>query len=156
MTTITIERAVVHRALSALEYHTQQTRPIHNTELAIEELRDALAAPATATSGRFKIGDHVFKVKGSQWSGRIVGWYSTDLTPIGWAVESFIERDSVQIYPDAALELIDEAAPATAPDSQEVKQIAEALRRIGMTLIRTGTGFKVMALGTITAQEDKP
>lgn len=48
------------------------------------------------------------------------------------------------------------AAPATAPDSQEVKQIAEALRRIGMTLIRTGTGFKVMALGTITAQEDKP
>lgn len=48
MTTITIERAVVHRALSALEYHTQQTRPIHNTELAIEELRDALAAPATA------------------------------------------------------------------------------------------------------------
>ncbi len=48
MTTITIERAVVHRALSALEYHTQQTRPIHNTELVIEELRDALAAPATS------------------------------------------------------------------------------------------------------------
>ena len=48
MTTITIERAVVHRTLRALEYHTQQTRPIHNTELVIEELHAALAAPATA------------------------------------------------------------------------------------------------------------
>ena len=48
MTTINIERAAVYRALSALEYHTQQTRPIHNTELVIEELRDALATPATA------------------------------------------------------------------------------------------------------------
>lgn len=48
MTTITIERAVIHRALSALEYHTQQTRPIHNTELVIEELKSALSAPATA------------------------------------------------------------------------------------------------------------
>lgn len=48
MTTITIEKAIVHRALSALEYHTQQTRPIHNTELVIEELRTALSAPATA------------------------------------------------------------------------------------------------------------
>ncbi len=48
MTTITIEKAIVHRALSALEYHTQQTRPIHNTELVIEELRAALSAPATA------------------------------------------------------------------------------------------------------------
>ena len=48
MTTITLEKAIVHRALSALEYHTQQTRPIHNTELVIEELRTALSAPATA------------------------------------------------------------------------------------------------------------
>jgi hypothetical protein len=48
MTAITIEKAIVHRALSALEYHTQQTRLIHNTELVIEELRAALSAPATA------------------------------------------------------------------------------------------------------------
>ena len=54
MTTITIEEAIVHRALSALEYHTQQTRPIHNTELVIEELRAALTAPATAPDDRVK------------------------------------------------------------------------------------------------------
>ena len=47
MTTITIARAVLYRALSALEFHTQQTRPIHNTELVIEELRAALAAQPT-------------------------------------------------------------------------------------------------------------
>lgn len=67
------------------------------------------AAPATAPeqpSGKFKIGDHVRKVKGSQWRGRIVGWYSTELTSVGWAVESDTERGSVQIYPEAALELV--------------------------------------------------
>ena len=50
MTTITIDQAVLHRALSALEYHTQQTRPIHNTELVIEELRAALAAQQSVPS----------------------------------------------------------------------------------------------------------
>lgn len=38
-------REVMQQALSALEYHTQQTRPIHNTELAIEALREALSRP---------------------------------------------------------------------------------------------------------------
>lgn len=52
------------------------------------------------------------------------------------------------------------AAPATAPAwhdaPTEVKQIAEALRQIGLTLVRTGDGYKVLKLGAITAQEDKP
>lgn len=38
-------RALLEQALNALEWHTQQTRPIHNTELAIEALRDELAKP---------------------------------------------------------------------------------------------------------------
>lgn len=38
-------RELLQKALNALEYHTQQTRPIHNTELAIDALREALAAP---------------------------------------------------------------------------------------------------------------
>lgn len=68
--------------------------------------RNALdAAPAA----RFKVGDLVTKVKGSQWKGRVVGTYSTTLTPEGYAVESSTERGSVQIYPAAALELVEEA-----------------------------------------------
>lgn len=54
---------------------------------------------------KFKLGDHVRKIKGSQWKGRVVGTYSTSLTPEGYAVESDTEKGSVQIYPAAALEL---------------------------------------------------
>lgn len=54
---------------------------------------------------KFQIGDEVRKVKGSQWHGRVVGTYSTDLTPEGYAVESSTEKGSVQIYPAAALEI---------------------------------------------------
>ena len=54
---------------------------------------------------KFKLGDYVAKTSGSQWSGRIVGEYSTELTPEGYAVESSTEHGSVQIYPAKALEL---------------------------------------------------
>ncbi|MCC0013643.1 MAG: hypothetical protein H6877_10035 [Rhodobiaceae bacterium] len=53
---------------------------------------------------RFKLGDRVTKTKGSSWTGRVVGFYSTTLTPIGYAVESENEPGSVQIYPEAALD----------------------------------------------------
>lgn len=58
------------------------------------------------THAKFKLGDTVRKTKGSCWSGRVVGWYSTSLTPEGYAVESSTEHGSVQIYPAAALELV--------------------------------------------------
>ena len=52
---------------------------------------------------KFDIGDRVTKIKGSKWTGIIVGFYCTELTPIGYAVESEAEKGSVQIYPEAAL-----------------------------------------------------
>ena len=55
---------------------------------------------------RFKPGDLVQKKSGSKWRGRIVGYYSTDLTKVGWAVESIHEPGSVQIYPESALDFI--------------------------------------------------
>ena len=57
------------------------------------------------THRTFRMGDKVRKVRGSQWHGRVVGWYSTELTPEGYAVASDRERGSVQIYPASALEL---------------------------------------------------
>ena len=51
-----------------------------------------------------KLGDRVRKLKGSSWQGVIVGTYSTALTPEGYAVESELEKGSVQIYPASALE----------------------------------------------------
>lgn len=57
--------------------------------------------PPTHTT--FKHFDCVMKKSGGHWRGRVVGWYSTDLTPEGYAVESMYEPGSVQIYPATAL-----------------------------------------------------
>lgn len=54
---------------------------------------------------KFQLGDRVTKIKGSRWTGRVVGTYSTKLTPEGCCVESETETGSVQIYPAAALEI---------------------------------------------------
>ena len=54
---------------------------------------------------KFKLGNLVKKVSVSQWHGTVVGTYSTELTPEGYAVESSTEKGSVQIYPAKALEL---------------------------------------------------
>ena len=60
-----------------------------------------LPLPAT-----FGLGDRVRKKSGAAWQGRVVGWYSTKLTPEGYAVESEAHPGSVQIYPVAALERV--------------------------------------------------
>ena len=57
---------------------------------------------------KFKLGDYVRKTRGSHWSGRVVGTYSTTLTPEGYAVESDAHPGSVQIYPASALEFMPE------------------------------------------------
>ena len=52
---------------------------------------------------KFTMGQRVTKIRGSRWTGLVVGTYSTSLTPEGYAVESETELGSVQIYPAAAL-----------------------------------------------------
>lgn len=59
---------------------------------------------------KFNMGDRVRKTKGSEWQGRVVGTYSTTLTPEGYAVESEAHPGSVQIYPASALEAVTEQA----------------------------------------------
>jgi hypothetical protein len=56
---------------------------------------------------KYKMGDRVKKVQGSNWQGKVVGFYSTELTPEGYAVESELEVGSVQVYPVKALTLIE-------------------------------------------------
>ena len=74
------------------------------TEYAAQEVRSKRVWPQTHRS--FLYGDRVVKISGSMWSGRIVGWYATELTPEGYAVESAWHSGSVQIYPAAALRKI--------------------------------------------------
>ena len=53
----------------------------------------------------FELGDYVIKKRGSSWRGRVVGTYSTELTPEGYVVESDYEPGAVQGYTAEALEL---------------------------------------------------
>ncbi len=53
--------------------------------------------------GAFRVGQRVTKTKGSSWTGKIVGVYTSSLTDTGYCVESENEPGSVQIYPEAAL-----------------------------------------------------
>lgn len=53
-------------------------------------------------------GTRMRKKKGSSWQGRVCGFYSTALTPIGLCIESEREPGSVQIYPISALEEVSE------------------------------------------------
>lgn len=55
---------------------------------------------------KFKLGDTVRKISGSEWAGKVVGFYSSSMTERGYAIENNIYKGSVQIYPEAALELI--------------------------------------------------
>lgn len=64
-------------------------------------MTELIAAPSWF---RWQLGQRVRKKKGSEWHGKIVGFYSTSLTAEGYAVESEREGGSVQIYPAAALE----------------------------------------------------
>lgn len=71
-------------------------------------------------SGKFHLGDLVTKIKGSSWTGKVVGFYSTSLTPVGYAVESINEPGSVQIYPESALQPL--PAPPERGDAPELSQ----------------------------------
>lgn len=54
-----------------------------------------------------RLGDFVTKITGSGWVGKVVGFYSTALTPSGVCVESCHHKGSVQIYPAKALAPVD-------------------------------------------------
>lgn len=68
--------------------------------------KPALAAAPEGDGAGISLGARVEKISGSSWRGRVVGTYSTSLTPDGLCVESENEPGSVQIYPAKALRLI--------------------------------------------------
>lgn len=68
---------------------------------------DPAPTPLPEPLGQWKLGTLLRKRKGSAWHGRVVGYYSTELTPVGYCLESIREPGSVQIYPSSALEPYD-------------------------------------------------
>lgn len=103
------QRAAMQAALEALEsLQGGCTDSGDGTVEAITvwcpEVIDALRAALAEPQPTFRRGDLVRKRSGSAWQGRVVGEYSTALTPDGYAVESDCHPGSVQIYPAKALE----------------------------------------------------
>jgi dihydrofolate reductase (trimethoprim resistance protein) len=76
---------------------------VQSSNDSISPVAGGFGLPSDAT---FNLGDRVRKKSGAAWQGRVVGWYSTSLTPEGYAVESESHPGSVQIYPVAALERV--------------------------------------------------
>ena len=80
-----------------------------NNREAAEARARLEGAKAMQWPDQWPLGTRVRKRKGASWQGRVVGYYSTHLTPRGYAVESERETGSVQLYPEAAFEVIDPA-----------------------------------------------
>jgi dihydrofolate reductase (trimethoprim resistance protein) len=80
----------------------------------------------------FLLGERVRKKSGAAWQGKIVGWYSTKLTPQGYAVESEFHAGSVQIYPASALERVDgfEGGAMTVESGITPKQVFRIIEKM--------------------------
>ena len=90
-------------------------------------MRSSRESGSGSRTKKFNRGDRVRKVGGSQREGIVVGEYSTNLTPEGYAVESFTHAGSVQIYPAKALEFVsqdNDCAGAGHAKQQEAEEAA--------------------------------
>ena len=52
---------------------------------------------------KYEYGTLLQKKSGSEWVGKVVGFYSTEQTAEGYALESIYHKHTVQIYPERAL-----------------------------------------------------
>lgn len=101
-------------ALSNIAFNLAQRQGVTLDQIVCDTLSsarkswDAARADLSAKgAGKFRMGDLVKKSTGSEWEGRVVGWYSTEQTKEGYAVESDAHKGSVQIYPAKALEAVE-------------------------------------------------
>lgn len=97
----------VHAHLHALHpRHLMKAIELGNENFRLRQLlseadsREKEAVPGWA----FAEGDLVRKKSGSWWEGRVVGTYTTEQTPRGYAVQLDKPFGPVQIYPESALE----------------------------------------------------
>jgi ABC-type anion transport system duplicated permease subunit len=100
----------IYERLARIHY-TTYFEGLHDLESTWDEvpeshqLRMINAMKAVFEQGfKYKLGDLVSKISGSQWHGRVVGFYWTELTSQGYVVENATEWGSCQIYPEKALE----------------------------------------------------
>ena len=100
-------RSFTQRVVDTQDHDDNEANAAHIARCDPDTIRALIALAQEGLAGRerkFRLNERVTKIKGSSWTGYVVGFYSTSLTPVGYAVESANELGSVQIYPEAALE----------------------------------------------------
>lgn len=71
--------------------------------------------------------------------------------PVGWITQAGLEVDRTTLFSGKSIAWRIPVYTAP-PQRQPLTEIAEALRRNGLTLVETVKGYDVMRLGEITAQ----
>jgi hypothetical protein len=72
--------------------------------------------------GTWKFGTPLCKKYGPYWRGRVVGYYSTENTPIGYVIESVFEPGSLQTHPADDLEFWNETQPLARSNGDDLKE----------------------------------
>lgn len=111
----TAEKAAIDRITAALEIVSAIRR--QEAQERVLKIRGSLDTPGfeacveaelALMQGKYILNQRLKKTKGSSWRGRVCGYYSTTLTPVGYCIESENEPGSVQLYPETALEPMDD------------------------------------------------
>ena len=99
--------SMMYRAVTGKEPEWSSEFRLSHAVVEVEERITALSKTRVdaleEAAKEYPLGTRVTKTKGSRWTGKIVGYYATDLTPAGVAIESETETGSVQIYPTKAI-----------------------------------------------------
>lgn len=112
-------------------------------------------APADQVRERkFSLGDRVRKKSGSSWHGYVVGFYDTDLTAIGYAIESERETGSVQIYPESALEPYSGPPQPTPSDGERGAVVDDVRSTLAWLRHQAGSIMEITAGCSLTHGDD--
>ena len=95
------ERKVMEMALEALEYHTAQTRPIHQTSEAITAIKEALAQPEQEPVAWITPDGEGFRIRFSPPVNDVpLGWDALYTTPPQRAWVGLTDEEAIQMHID--------------------------------------------------------
>jgi len=114
--------AFVTQLLNALEYHQSQTRPIHNTELAIEAAREYLAIEPIGERAEL-----IARQRGVQENG-----INAEMRELAKATADMLESDATELTRLRDLAR-DAANAATQLQKQVLAHKAQQAKRVPMT-----------------------
>ncbi len=142
MDKITIERETLERAITALTYHQNQTRPIERTRIALDALRAALAAQPAETQPVAKVASkHGDPERFGEREIRVLA----DLRKIPYGTKLYAAQPAPAAVPPGYVLVPIEPTP-------EMVDAGDVARHSVVTQARTSVIYRAM----IAAAGDKP